>query len=420
TGQTNSNFPTRDAGNAAWQTTYHPGQAGNGSSTTLNDGDNYVAKFCLASQGDRDLIYSTYLGGSDADDALALAYDGQGGLIIGGATLSTDFPLAHAFQSSIGVTSNGNTTWDSFISKFSGSVISFQAGGFDVTTSGTASGTTNATITLTRTGDTTNAASVTFFTANGSAHAPGDYTFTSQSVNFAAGASTATVTVPVVNEASPQPDRTVLLGLSCPTDNATLGLAPTGSDGISASSPGTGTLTIHNGGGSGTSTPAVSFIDVSASAARSQSAYVVSVQLTSPATGTVTVPYTLTGSGVLGQDYSVSASVFTIQPGATTGSVTVSFLQTAAPLLRTINLTLHDPVNATLGPITTFVLQLLPEPGSTTKNGGALGGGLLAPLAAGWLSRRRRDGRNIAVRQPGAVAADLASGRAASDRELRS
>src|SRR5262249_25135073 len=56
-------------------------------------GDTFVLKLSPAGNG---LVYSTYLGGSDSDRALAIAA-GPGGLaVISGETYSTDFPLAGA------------------------------------------------------------------------------------------------------------------------------------------------------------------------------------------------------------------------------------------------------------------------------------------------------------------------------------
>lgn len=44
------------------------------------------------------LLYSTYLGGSDVDDASGLALDGAGDLYVTGGTLSTDFPVTTALR----------------------------------------------------------------------------------------------------------------------------------------------------------------------------------------------------------------------------------------------------------------------------------------------------------------------------------
>jgi uncharacterized protein (TIGR03437 family) len=58
--------------------------------------DAFVTK--LSADG-QTMVYSTRLGGSDADVATALAVDASGSAIIAGNTASADFPLANAFQS---------------------------------------------------------------------------------------------------------------------------------------------------------------------------------------------------------------------------------------------------------------------------------------------------------------------------------
>lgn len=67
------------------------------------------------------LIYSTYLGGSGVNDALALAVDSAGEAYVTGDTSSTDFPTANPVQSSLAGTTN------IFISKLTadGSALEF-------------------------------------------------------------------------------------------------------------------------------------------------------------------------------------------------------------------------------------------------------------------------------------------------------
>ena len=71
-------------------------------------GDAYVMKF---SAGATSLVYATYLGGSDDDEARGLAVDGSGQAVVCGATSSTDFPTKSPFQAA-----NGGSQ-DAFIAK---------------------------------------------------------------------------------------------------------------------------------------------------------------------------------------------------------------------------------------------------------------------------------------------------------------
>jgi hypothetical protein len=63
------------------------------------------------------LVYSTYLGGSAADEAVAVALDSAGNLYIGGATNSLDFPTMAPLQPANLVSVNGNTDQTAFFAK---------------------------------------------------------------------------------------------------------------------------------------------------------------------------------------------------------------------------------------------------------------------------------------------------------------
>ena len=58
-------------------------------------GDGFMAKL---NAGGSALIYSTYLGGNNADDAAGLAIDAMGNAYVTGSTLSTNFPLVNPIQ----------------------------------------------------------------------------------------------------------------------------------------------------------------------------------------------------------------------------------------------------------------------------------------------------------------------------------
>jgi hypothetical protein len=95
---------------------------------------------------------------------------------------------------------------------------------------GEASG--HATVTINRTGSTSSSDSVHFATANGTATAGSDYTAVGQTVTFAAGETSKTVSIPITNDTLVESSETVLLSLSSPSSGATLG------------SPSSATLTI--------------------------------------------------------------------------------------------------------------------------------------------------------------------------------
>ena len=82
----------------------------------------------------------------------------------------------------------------------------------------------NATVMVTRTGGSSGAVSVSFATSNGTATASGDYTAVSQPVSFANGdTANKTISIPIINDTTAEPNETVNLTLSNPTGGATVG-----------------------------------------------------------------------------------------------------------------------------------------------------------------------------------------------------
>ena len=110
-------------------------------------------------------------------------------------------------------------------------------------------------VTLTRTGDVQDGASVDLTTTNGTATAPGDYTDADARVTFAPGETIATVTIPVTNDPTTEGEETVLLSLSNPGDGTALGTTVTATltifdpadDGVSEVADQDGTVTTDEG-----------------------------------------------------------------------------------------------------------------------------------------------------------------------------
>ncbi len=85
---TSNNFPTAS-----------PIQASNAGGS----GDAFVSKINAAGSA---LVYSTYLGGTGVDQGLAIAVDSSGAAYVTGGTSSTNFPVANALQSGTGGSSD--------------------------------------------------------------------------------------------------------------------------------------------------------------------------------------------------------------------------------------------------------------------------------------------------------------------------
>ena len=102
-----TNFPVV----SAFQSTRSAAPGGCNASTDANRcarSDAFVAKFNASGN---QLVYSTYLGGAEYDEAYALAIDGSGNAYVTGTSTSANFPTASAKQS----VSSGNG--DAFVTK---------------------------------------------------------------------------------------------------------------------------------------------------------------------------------------------------------------------------------------------------------------------------------------------------------------
>lgn len=64
------------------------------------------------------LLFSTYLGGNTFDEPTAIAVDGQGHAHIAGLTMSSNFPVANAFQSTVSANQGGMFGTYGFLTKF--------------------------------------------------------------------------------------------------------------------------------------------------------------------------------------------------------------------------------------------------------------------------------------------------------------
>jgi hypothetical protein len=236
----------------------------------------------------------------------------------------------------------GEAVDDRFVSTFnvtvagSPGVIQFSAATYSVGESGG-----SATITLTRTGGSTGAVSVTVATSNGTATAGADYTAVSTVVNFAAGATSATATVPILGDSVFEGNETVNLTLSAPTGGATLGTQTTA------------VLTITDD-----PAPTFSINDVTVTEGN---AGTVSAVFTVTLSGATALPATVQfatagGTATSGVDFQPASGTLTFAVGVTTQTVTVLVNGDTAP-----------------EPTETFVVNLSAPTGATISDGQGVG-----------------------------------------------
>jgi hypothetical protein len=175
----------------------------------------------------------------------------------------------------------------------------------DVTVTEGSTGTVNATFTLRLSVAYTQAVTVHFATANGSATAGSDYTEGAGNVTFAAGQTTQTFTVPVIGDRLAEPTENFFVKLSAST-NAIIG------DG-----QGVGTILDDE--------PRISINDVTVTEGNTgTTTFTFTVSLTVAYDVPVTVAYaTANGTATAGSDYQATSGTLTIPAGQTSGTISV-------------------------------------------------------------------------------------------------
>jgi hypothetical protein len=189
-------------------------------------------------------------------------------------------------------------------------------------------------------------ASVRYAVTGGTATRGQDYSIATGTLVFRRNAVATSITVNVLEDARDEYNETVILSLSNPT-TATLG------------SPATHTFTI----GDNDPPPPVGFARAASSVPETIGVARVPVLLTPPSEKTVTVNYaTANGTALAGRDYRTSSGILTFGPLHTTATANVRILAThQRGTHKTLQLTLTNPQNATLGTTRTHTLTILGE-----------------------------------------------------------
>jgi hypothetical protein len=197
-------------------------------------------------------------------------------------------------------------------------------------------GTTAFTFNVTLSNPSSQTITVDYTTADGSATTvDSDYTAASNTLTFAAGVTAQTITVNVNGDTTFEPDETLTVNLSNPT-NATI-----------TDAQGTGTITNDD------APPGLSINDISTVEGNSGTTdYVFTVSLASASGLSVSVTVqTVDGTATAGSDYgAVAATLLTFAPGETSKQFTVTVNgDNSDELTETFNVVLSSPVNATIG-----------------------------------------------------------------------
>jgi ELWxxDGT repeat protein len=199
-----------------------------------------------------------------------------------------------------------------------------------------------ATITVTRTAGAEGSITIPYSTSDGTARAGVDYIATSGTLTLAAGATSGTFTVGIINDNAPV-NQTVNLALGTPGGGAALG------------APSTAVLTIVT-----TDFGRISFAAPAYDASVASGAATITV-FRDGAAGTVSVHYaTADGSDHAGVNYVATSGVLTFQPGQLSQTFTVNLLSSGdASTDGTVNLSLDTAAGgASLGTPTSAVLRV--------------------------------------------------------------
>ena len=205
---------------------------------------------------------------------------------------------------------------------------------FKTAITGAGEGSASALITVSFTGPVSTAASLNFSTANGTA-APGvDYTATSGTLNFAAGETEKTFSVPLIDDALDEDDETIILTLSSPTN-------------VSLGEPNIAVLKIVDDD----LLPTLSVSDVTLAEGDSGTTNALfTISLSAPSGRSVAVPIaTQSVTATPGSDYQARSTQLTFLAGQTTSQLAVPIVgDSNVENTETFVVNLGNPINATI------------------------------------------------------------------------
>ena len=180
------------------------------------------------------------------------------------------------------------------------------------TTNGTEAGSAAGTMTVTQSAISSTDTVITY-TVGGTATSGSDYTALSGTVTILAGATTATISIPVINDVIVEGSETVILTLTAATSNAL----------ITASGAATNTIADND-----TATISIANTTNGAEAGGPTNGVMTVTQSAVSSTNTV-VTYTVGGSATSGSDYTVLSGTVTILAGATTATISIPVINDA-------------------------------------------------------------------------------------------
>ncbi|MFH1253067.1 MAG: Calx-beta domain-containing protein [Candidatus Uhrbacteria bacterium] len=172
------------------------------------------------------------------------------------------------------------------------------------------------------------------FTMTGTATGGGtDYSITVSPITITAGNTTANITITITNDLLDEANETVIITMGVPT-NADQG-----------------TTTVHTATiNDNDDTPTVAWTTSSQSASEAAGTMTVTAELSAASGLDITVPFTLSGTATLTDDFSPTSSPITITAGSTTSNITITIVNDIFDENNeTVVVTMGSPTNATQG-----------------------------------------------------------------------
>jgi hypothetical protein len=163
---------------------------------------------------------------------------------------------------------------------------------------------------------------------------------------FAPNQTSKTISIPITNDLSDEPNEIFTLTLNSP-NNAALG------------TPSSSTVTITDDD----LAPTVAWENTNVNVGEPSGTALIAVNLSAASAFTVTVNYaTSDGTATAGNDYTSTSGTLAFAPGVTSQSVSITILNdSAAESSKTITLTLSSLTNATLGTPNSATLTIIDD-----------------------------------------------------------
>jgi len=220
---------------------------------------------------------------------------------------------------------------------------------FDLTSSSDDEGVATVNLSVSLDQSTAQTVTVDYAVTGGTAVDPDDYSIAGTQLTFNPGVTQQDIVITVVDDALVESDETIEVTLSNPS-NATLG----------ANTVHTYTITDND-----VVVPAVAFDVTSLSGGEGVATVNLSVSLDQSTAATVTVDFAVTGGNAVDpDDYSIAASPLTFNPGVTQQDVVITVVDDAlVESDETIEVTLSNPTNASLGANTVHTYTILDNDG---------------------------------------------------------